>query len=229
MSPTCPNCHAPAGDDNSLRRQYYCQNRTAPCYGLRFVADARGKRLFPADLRKLAHAPQPHLPLAFGHPERRRVVCRDPRPEAGRGITIFHMLAACSSNNRGALPSARHADQGEPGKRVARRHHRLTRAGGRLRRHAEPERTGGGASLAVIQSLLARQGRRSPMTHEQFRSLLTFLRAQKVCPMLEGEGEWTTWHHNLTPADMDEIIAQATDPASVMSGPLEQQGEGECP
>jgi hypothetical protein len=60
MNPTCPNCHAPAGDYNYLRRQYYCQNRTAPCYGIRFVADARGKRIFPEDLIKLAKARQPH-------------------------------------------------------------------------------------------------------------------------------------------------------------------------
>lgn len=62
MNPTCPNCHTPAGDYNYLRRQYYCKNRTAPCYGLRFVAAAKGKRLFPEDLSKLAKAPQPPAP-----------------------------------------------------------------------------------------------------------------------------------------------------------------------
>ena len=61
MNPTCPNCHAPAGDYNYIRRQYYCQNRTASCYGIRFVADAKGKRIFPEDLLKLAKAPQPHI------------------------------------------------------------------------------------------------------------------------------------------------------------------------
>jgi hypothetical protein len=61
------------------------------------------------------------------------------------------------------------------------------------------------------------------MTHEQFGILLKVLQAKKVCLMLEEEGEWRTWHHNLTAADMDEIIAQATDLAYVISGPLEQR------
>jgi len=61
MNPSCPNCHAPAGDYNYLRRQYYCKNHTAPCYGIRFVAATKGKRIFPEDLIKLAKVQQPHL------------------------------------------------------------------------------------------------------------------------------------------------------------------------